>query len=137
MSRQMTHLATRPEAQIEIITYAPTEFYHCQHCEIVWNHLDFGQKLHAEQRSAPLPADLQAEYSAISHWAQAAFQRYGERLTIKVIDAVSIEGFFKSLRHRTRHFPVFIVNGTERINGFVLAELDRALARHLGTGQAA
>lgn len=133
----MAHVATEPAARIEIITYAPTEFYHCQHCEIVWNHLDFGQKLHAEQRTAQLPPDLLAQYAAISAWVQTAFQRYGERLTIKVIDAVSIEGFLKSIRYRSRHFPVFVVNRTERIEGFVPAELDRALDRRLGSGQAA
>ncbi|HEY3118920.1 MAG TPA: hypothetical protein VGK54_19430 [Chloroflexota bacterium] len=133
----MAYVATKPAAKIEIITYAPTEFYHCQHCEIVWNHLDFGQKLHAEQRAQQLPADLLAEYTAISDWVQTAFQRYDERLTIKVVDAVSIEGFIKSLRYRSRHFPLFVVDSTERIQGFDPAELDRALEQRLGLGAAA
>jgi hypothetical protein len=120
-----------PSAQVEILAYAPTEFYHCQHCEIVWGHLGLGQRLHAEQRKNALPADLQAEYAAISDWVQRAFDRYGERLTVKVVDAASIEGLYKALRYRTRRFPAFVIDGQERIVGFSADRLNAALKQRL------
>jgi hypothetical protein len=120
-----------PSAQVEILAYAPTEFYHCQHCEIVWGHLGLGQRLHAEERKNALPADLQAEYAAISDWALRAFDRYGNRLTVKVIDAASIEGLYKAVRHRARRFPSFIIDGRERIIGFDRERLDTMLADRL------
>src|SRR5712692_10790552 len=90
----------KPQLDVEVIAYAPTEFYHCQHCEIVWGHLDFGQKLHAEQRRAgQLPPELQAEYAAISDWLLDTAATYGARIRVKIIDAVSIEGLLKSIRH--------------------------------------
>lgn len=121
-----------PTAQVEILAYAPTEFYHCQHCEIVWGHLGLGERLHAEQRKTALPADLQAEYAAISDWVQKAFDRYGDRLTVKVVDAASIEGVFKAVRYRARRFPSFIIDGQERFIGFDRDRLDAALAKRLG-----
>ena len=120
-----------PSAHVEILAYAPTEFYHCQHCEIVWGHLGLGERLHAEQRKSALPADLQAEYAAISDWAQRAFDRYGDRLTVKVVDAASIEGLYKAVRHRARRFPSFIIDGRERIVGFDRERLDTMLADRL------
>lgn len=120
-----------PSAQVEILAYAPTEFYHCQHCEIVWGHLGLGDRLHAEERKSALPADLQAEYAAISDWAVQAFDRYGTRLTVKVIDAASIEGLYKAVRHRARRFPSFIIDGRERIVGFDRERLDGMLADRL------
>jgi hypothetical protein len=120
-----------PSAQVEILAYAPTEFYHCQHCEIVWGHLGLGQRLHAEERKNALPADLQAEYAAISDWALQAFDRYGDRLTVKVVDAASIEGLYKAVRHRARRFPSFIIDGRERIVGFDRERLDNMLADRL------
>jgi len=120
-----------PSAQVEILAYAPTEFYHCQHCEIVWGHLGLGQRLHAEERKNALPADLEAEYAAISDWALQAFDRYGDRLTVKVIDAASIEGLYKAVRHRARRFPSFIIDGRERIVGFDRERLDSLLADRL------
>ena len=120
-----------PSAQVEILAYAPTEFYHCQHCEIVWGHLGLADRLHAEQRKSALPADLQAEYAAISDWALRAFERYGDQLTIKVVDAASIEGVYKAVRHRARRFPSFIIDGRERVVGFDRERLDAMLADRL------
>ena len=120
-----------PTARIEILAYAPTEFYHCQHCEVVWNHVGFGRGIHAEQRESALPPDLQAEYASISAWVREAFDRYGERLTVKVVDAASIEGFYKSLRYGSRRFPVFVIDGEQRVAGFDRDQLDAALAQRL------
>ncbi|MDE3074390.1 MAG: hypothetical protein KGJ86_03090 [Chloroflexota bacterium] len=120
-----------PAAHVEILAYAPTEFYHCRHCEMVWGHVGLGQRLHREQQASQLPPDLLDEYTAISDWALDAFARYGERLSVKVVDAVSLEGVFKSLRYGSRHFPVFVVNGKRRTVGFDRRELDKALAELL------
>jgi hypothetical protein len=117
--------------QVEILTYAPTEFYHCQHCEIVWDSVGFGQRIRAEQRNNALPADLQAEYAAIADWVAEAHQRYGELLRVNVVDVASIEGVIKAVRHRARRFPAFIVDGRERIIGFDPDRLNDALERRL------
>jgi hypothetical protein len=120
--------------QLEILAYAPTEFYHCQHCEFVWDSVGFGQHIRAEQRSEALPPDLQAEYTAIADWVADARRRYGERLQVSVVDVASLEGVIKSLKHRTRRFPAFVVDGRERIVGFDPERLDAALA-HSSEGE--
>lgn len=130
-SSRRLRMVHEPSTQVEILAYAPTEFYHCQHCEIVWGHLGFGDRLHREQRNSALPDDLQAEYAAISEWVQRAFDRYGERLTVRVVDAASVEGLFKAIRHRARRFPAFIIDGGERVVGFDRARLDAALEKRL------
>jgi hypothetical protein len=121
-------------ARVEILAYAPTEFYHCQHCEVVWGHLDLGDRVHAEQRKASLPEDLQREYAAISEWVSSAFDRFGDRLTVKVVDAASVEGVYKAIRHRARRFPAFIIDGEERVLGFDRDRLDLALTARLDRG---
>jgi hypothetical protein len=117
--------------QVEILAYAPTEFYHCQHCEVVWDHLGVGRSIHAEQRAAGLPPELQAEYAEIAAWVADAQARYGSRLRVSVVDAASVEGLWKSLRHRVRRFPAFILDGQERVLGFDRDRLDAALERRL------
>lgn len=129
--RRQFRVVGRPSVRVEILAYAPTEFYHCQHCEVVWGHMGFGDRLHAEQRKSALPEDLQAEYAAISDWVREAFDRYGERLTVKVVDAASIEGVYKALRHRSRRFPAFIIDGEERVLGFDRERLDASLTKRL------
>jgi hypothetical protein len=115
--------------KVEILTYAPTEFYHCQHCEFVWDSVGFGKPIRAEQRSAGLPPDLQAEYAAIAEWVASAHARFGEQLRVDVVDVASLEGVVKAIRHRARRFPAFIVDGRERIVGFDPERLNAILER--------
>jgi glutaredoxin len=123
----------KADAEVEIIAYAPTEFFHCMHCEMVWGALD-GFDWHAEQRESSLPPDLQKEYDAIGQWVTEAGQQYGDRVHFRLVDAASIQGFIKSIRHGSRKFPVFVIDGSERLSGFQREELDKVLARHLGKG---
>ena len=117
--------------QVEILTYAPTEFYHCQHCEVVWDSVGFGKHIRAEQRSAALPPDLQAEFTAIADWVASAHARYGDQLKVNVVDVASLEGLIESVRHRTRRFPAFVVDGRERVVGFDPERLNAILERRL------
>jgi hypothetical protein len=114
---------------VEILTYAPTEFYHCQHCEFVWDSVGVGRRIRDDQRAAALPPDLHAELSAIADWAADASARYGAQFKVRLVDVASIEGVWKALRYRTRRFPAFIVDGQERVIGFDRSRLDAALER--------
>jgi hypothetical protein len=119
--------------QVEVLTYAPTEFYHCQHCELVWDGVGLGRPIRAEQRAAGLPPDLQTDYQALADWVADARRRYGERLQVRVVDVASVQGVIAAIRHRVRRFPAFIVDGRERIIGFDRARLEAALAERLGS----
>lgn len=128
--------------ELQILAYAPTEFFHCQHCEVVWNQVGIGQRFHAEQRgSGLLPPELADEYAAISDWVAESVTRYGAPLSIKTIDAVSLEGVWKKFRYRVQRFPAFILSGGKssdgdrrwlRIEGFDRRRLDAALAERFG-----
>jgi hypothetical protein len=102
---------------VEIIAYAPTAFYHCTHCEVAWRETGVSNRLHDEQVNSSLPADLAQDYQALSDWVRAIFQSYGDQIILKVIDAASVEGFYKSLRYRVRHFPAIVVAGHSRFSG--------------------
>ena len=118
---------------LQIITYAPTEFFHCQHCEVAWKQVGLGDRFHAEQRnSGLLPPDLRTEYEAISDWVVDAAMRYGDRLSIQLVDTVSLEGVWKAIRYRLHRFPAFIVGGQTPIAGFDRERLDAELECCLG-----
>ena len=113
--------------QIEILTYAPTEFFHCLHCEVVFHSVGVGQRVHREQRAAAFPPDLQAEFTALADWVGRVVARHGDRVRVRVVDAASLEGVYKSLRYRNRHFPVFILDGQVWREGADYAALDQAV----------
>jgi len=121
---------------IEIVAYAPTAFYHCTHCEVVWKETGFSQGLHEEQVASALPPDLQQDYQAVSDWVRRLFQIHCDRVLVKVIDATSLEGFWKSLRHGLRRYPAVVVDGRATFRGTDFAAVETEIARRLETAPA-
>ena len=117
---------------VEIVAYTPTEFFHCSHCELVWRQTGMGQKIHAEQRASALPPDLAQTYARIGALAAELLERYGGRIDLRVTDAASPQGFFKTLRYRISRFPAVVVNG----KAYTADELDpiiQAVEREIGS----
>ncbi len=102
---------------VEVLAYAPTQYFHCQHCELVWQQAGASQGFHQETLASSLPPEMQKEYAALSAWVQATVETYGGRVLFKVIDAASFEGLLKSARYGTRHYPAFIVGGKGKYTG--------------------
>jgi hypothetical protein len=117
---------------VEVITYAPTVFSHCQHCEVAFQEMGLGERLRREAAAQALPDDLARDFQAWSDWIHRLLERYGSRVRVKVVDAASIEGVVESIRHRVGRYPVVIVDGTEKRNGSDLAALDRVIEARLG-----
>jgi hypothetical protein len=103
---------------VEVIAYAPTAFYHCTHCEVVWQELGSSKGVHEEQLASSLPEDLRAQYQHLSDWINGLVDRYSDQVAIKVIDAASAEGFVKSLRYGTRRYPAFVIDHQKVGNSF-------------------
>jgi hypothetical protein len=116
---------------IEIVAYAPTAFYHCTHCEIVWKETGFSRGVREEQAATALPPEMLKDYQAISDWVRHLLQVYCDQVVIKVIDAVSPEGMWKSLRHGLPGYPAVIVAGRERFVGSNFSTAEAAIARRL------
>jgi hypothetical protein len=109
---------------VDVVTYAPTAFYHCQHCEVVFHHLGIGRRIHRSEADEALPPDLQLDYLDMSGWVHNLIERHGDRVAVRVIDAASIQGVWASLRHGVRSYPAVIVAGREKRIGESYRELD-------------
>ena len=110
MSKPFSDTPDKP-LLVEIIAYAPTAYYHCTHCEVAWREMGTTNRIHEEQVESSLPDDLIREYQVVSDWVKEMFRIHCDRIVLKVIDAASIEGFYKSLKYHARHYPAVIVNG--------------------------
>ncbi len=122
---------------VEIIAYAPTAYYHCTHCEVAWREIGVDNRIHDEQVRSSLPLDLIQDYQQISDWVEDLFQRYCDRVMLKVIDAASIEGFIKSLRYGVHRYPAVIVNRQVHFSKGALTKAGEEVARLLGKAQPA
>jgi hypothetical protein len=86
--------------------------------------------VHREQIQSALPDDLAEEWHALSEWVLGLAQRYESRVTVKLVDVASMQGFFKSLFRRLRRYPAFIVNGRKYV-GSDFSRVDRLIAESL------
>jgi hypothetical protein len=122
--------------EVVIVAYAPTVFYHCQHCEIAFGRTSIGESVHKEQAHAALPDDLRDEFQDISNWVHELAERFGDRIRVKVVDAASIEGVFKSLRYGVRKYPAVIVAGKDKQIGTDFQALTPVIQKRVAAASA-
>lgn len=82
---------------------------------MTWQVAGLGQKVHREQLDSGLPDDLAAEFYSLSRWAGGLPGRFGSRVTVRLVDAASLEGFFKSLFRGFHRYPAFVVDGRKYV----------------------
>lgn len=92
--------------------------------------MGLGRKVHREQLAAGLPDDLAEDFHRLSQWAHALPERFGPKVTLRLVDVASMEGFFKSLIHRLRRYPAFVVNG-KRYVGSDFGRVDALISESL------
>lgn len=96
---------------IKIVTYTPTEFFNCLHCEVAWNSAGIKsmRKSREEALNASMPEDVMDSYRKLSDWVAHAAGEFHGSVTFKIVDAVSIEGFLLSVRYGVREYPAVII----------------------------
>jgi hypothetical protein len=118
-----------PHVSVEVIAPVLTNFFHCAHCEQIFEHAGIGRQVH--QAELEYPEDVKQEATRLADWLTELAYRYGDQLRIRVIDTQSLEGFFKSVRYWVRMYPAFIIDGREKIIGWDRAALEGALQARL------
>lgn len=116
---------------VQVIAYAPTGFYHCQHCELAFQQVGLGRKIHGEQQREGLPGELQDQFHAVCNWVGTLAELHGPRVRVRITDAASLEGFWKSLRYGVRSYPAVIVGGDEKYIGADFSDAEASVERHL------
>jgi hypothetical protein len=78
------------------------------------------------------PEDLKEDYLFLSGWVKELSQRYREKILIKITDAQSLQGFYKSIRYRAFRYPAFIINNRKKYTGKDKVQLESLLQKELG-----
>ena len=123
--------------RVQVITYAPTIFRHCQHCEVAFEGVGLGERIHRSEARDALPDDLSVQFQKVSDWVHGLLERHQRGVDISVIDAASIEGVWTSLRHGVRRYPAVIVDGDRKHIGEDFGALDAVIDERLAARGAA
>lgn len=77
------------------------------------------------------PEEVREDYLFLSGWIKELSQKYRERILIRITDAQSLQGFYKSLRFRAFRYPAFIINGRKKYSGRDKLQLESLLQEEL------
>jgi len=115
---------------VEIVTRMLTILGQCRHCEIFFNEAGLDKKIYEKEIDA-YPSDFIQESEKLSAWVRELRKLYKHRLSIRLIDAKSFVGFYKSIRYRIRKYPTFIVEGKETYAGWDKNQLEGLLDKYI------
>jgi hypothetical protein len=115
---------------LEIVTRVLTTYDHCRHCEVFFDQAGLDKKLHQKEVNE-YPPDLKEDAVKLSEWIKELTRLYKHRLLIKLIDVQSLLGIYKSLRHRIRRYPTFIIEGKEVYTGWDKNQLEDLLDKYI------
>ncbi len=101
--------AQRPAVRLDILALIPVAFAQCPHCELILAQSGL-RAASAPGQSSDYPEELWEEHARLLEWIARLSQRFGPSIRIRVIDPQSWLGLWKSLRHRIRRYPAFIIN---------------------------
>lgn len=116
--------------RLEIVTKVVTFFDHCRRCQVLFDQAGLNKKIHQKEMEE-YPPDLKEEYMKLSEWIRELSRLYKHRLLIRLIDVQSPFGIYKSLRHRIRTYPGFIVEGKETYIGWDKNKLESLLDKYI------
>ncbi len=115
---------------LEIVSRLFTTFDSCRHCGIVFDQTGLNQESRQDQMD-DYPLDLKEECVRLSGWIRELRRLYKHRLLIKLIDIQSPLGIYKTLRHRIRTYPTFIVERKEIYTGWDRNRLEDLLDKYI------
>jgi hypothetical protein len=102
---------------LEIVTRVMTFYDPCHRCAILFDEAGLQKEL-TQKTMGDYPQDLRKEFIDLSDWIRELTRLYKHRLRIRLIDAQSPLGMYKSLRHWIRNYPAFIVERKEKFVGW-------------------
>ena len=112
--------------RVEVVSNLITAFGSCGHCELMMN--EAGMRARARHRDmADYPAALKEELAKLADWLSELCRLYRHRISIRLIDAQSPLGLYKSLLHRIRRYPTFIIEKREVYTGWDKTRIEELL----------
>jgi hypothetical protein len=121
---------TMKPISIEVVTDVLGVPDGCQACRLIFGEAGVEGQMNRETLDE-YPRELKEEFLELSDWLRELTRLYKHRIRVVIIDTKSMLGVYKSVRHRFRKYPAFIVNGRDVVAGWDRQRLSVVLDRHL------
>lgn len=119
---------------VEVVTHVTGSMNHCDHCQVFIDGVGIGDQIHHEDMQS-FPEDFVRDWERISDWVFKLAETYPGRLVIRITDAQSMSGLWKSIAKGVHKYPTFIVEGQEKYHGWDSAQLNAIIDQHLAAAK--
>lgn len=112
-----------PTIKIEVIDVYPTSIGHCPHINLLSHEMNLlgGEYCPLSDQALEYPKEILENHLRIAEVIKRvknALKGIPINVTIEMVEATSLKGIFKSIRHRLRQQSAIIVNGKKVCDGF-------------------
>ncbi len=115
---------------VEVVSRFLTSYGHCIRCESIFLESGVGKKSKIEDIN-DYPIDLKEDSLKLSELICELNKIYKHRIRIRLIDAQSPLGIYKSLVHRFRKYPTFIVEKKDVCGDWDRKKLEDLIDKHI------
>jgi hypothetical protein len=115
---------------LEVVSNFLTTYSHCSRCEVIFRESGLGQEANKGDIQ-DYPAELKQEIIKLSEGLGDLKQLYKHRIQIRLTDAQSPRGIYKSLIHRLRQYPAFIIEKKDVYIGWDRERIEELVDKYL------
>ena len=102
---------------VEVVSNVLTSYSVCKNCELFFQESGVNEETNKEILEE-YPVEFKEDFLKLSEWIRELKRLYKHRIHIELIDVQSPAGIYKSLIHRFRTYPAFIVEKKDVITGW-------------------
>ncbi len=115
---------------IEVVSKVLTSYGDCGKCSLIFERTGIHEKVRASDMEG-YPEDLKQELSRLSEWLKELVRLYKHRIHVRIINADSVLGLYKAIRHRIGQYPCFIVGNRDTYAGWNKERLEAIIDAHI------
>lgn len=115
---------------VEVVAHVIGSMDHCNHCQVFIDGVGIGDQVHGRDLQS-FPEEFVRDWARLSDWVLDLAETFPGQLVIRITDAQSVRGLWKSLTRGVRKYPTFIVDGKEKYHGWEREHLNKMIERVL------
>lgn len=115
---------------IEVVAHVTGSMDHCASCQVFIDGVGVGGQVKQDDLQS-YPEDFIQDWRRVSDWVLELADKYAGQLVIRITDAQSVQGLWKSLSKGVRKYPTFIIEGEEKYHGWDHEQLEALVQKHL------
>lgn len=121
---------SRKPLDIEVVAHVTGSMDHCSSCQVFIDGVGVGGQVKQEDIQS-YPEDFIRDWQRVSDWVLDLANEYPGQLIIRITDAQTVQGLWKSLTKGVRKYPTFIIEGDEKYHGWDRDTLNTLIQKHL------